>query len=93
MRFHIQNAKREQEAYLGAVEQARVSRAIDAKAAARAERKRERGEDADDDGSANKKKKKAQRPEREHWQREGVRADGGNAAGKKALEGVLGRLF
>lgn len=97
LRFHLQNSRTEQEAYLEAVEKGRVKDAMASKAEGRKKAKVSSagGEGEGDGGKLKEGGKEKGGKERKYRQREvvdGVKKSGSGEGGKD-LAGVLGRLF
>lgn len=98
LRFHLSHSKTEQEAYLSAVERARVGKKIEEKAASRAQSSGGKGGAAK--GAAvgvgkggGKEAKAGEKRKREFRQREAVDVSKKLKRDEGQLESVLGRLF
>lgn len=87
LRFHLTHSKQENESYLAAVENARVGRKIQEKAAGRQASKAAPKEPREDDKAAGAKRK------REYRQREVVDVSKKLKRSEGDLDSVLGRLF
>ncbi|KAK4052565.1 RNA-binding ATPase activator esf2 [Microbotryomycetes sp. JL221] len=101
MRFHLQQSKKEQESYLSAVEQARVSRKIEEKRAMQQQAK-QNGTTTGNNDVVSKKPKVDEgggKTQRTYKQREVVKTrapqdkTAGRGGTKQDLDNVLGRLF
>ncbi|GAA5906048.1 hypothetical protein JCM8208_006326 [Rhodotorula glutinis] len=101
LRFHLSHSKTEQEAYLGAVERARVGKKIEEKAASRAQSAGAKGGKGGAGGAGaggavggeGKEAKTGEKRKREFRQREAVDVSKKLRRDEGQLESVLGRLF
>ncbi|BGP39403.1 RNA-binding ATPase activator esf2 [Rhodotorula kratochvilovae] len=93
LRFHLTHSKTEQEAYLGAVERARVGRKIEEKAAGRAASSSSGAKGKAPKEGKEGAEKVGEKRKREFRQREAVDVSKKLKRDEGQLESVLGRLF